>query len=27
LLNADSKENLYRRLWDSDDQDVKTVSM
>ncbi|XP_021914013.1 PHD finger protein rhinoceros-like isoform X2 [Zootermopsis nevadensis] len=26
LLNADSKENLYRRLWDSDDQDVKTVA-
>ncbi|XP_069676378.1 protein FAM110B-like isoform X2 [Periplaneta americana] len=25
LLNADSKENLYRRLWD-DDQDVKTVA-
>ena len=27
LLNADSKENLYKRLWDDDDQDVKTVSL
>ncbi|XP_023720734.1 putative uncharacterized protein DDB_G0290521 isoform X2 [Cryptotermes secundus] len=26
LLSADSKENLYRRLWDSDDQDIKTVA-
>lgn len=26
LLNADSKENLYKRLWDDDDQDVKTVA-
>ncbi|GFG30607.1 hypothetical protein Cfor_10517 [Coptotermes formosanus] len=26
LLNADSKENLYKRLWDDEEQDVKTVA-